>query len=194
MICSSFKKSETAIEKLADKLPDYDYIISERAGRSSSKEQYAIFYNNRTKVISSYDYTPEFQDEFERPPFRAMFMVSNWSFSLYTIHLDPDDVFNELTELESIVGTDPHDVIIIGDLNADGSYYDENDIHHFPTWKWAITNDMDTTVAASDYSYDGMIINAAAENNLLSVGIMDDVTSDQSDHYLIYGIFNTQIQ
>ena len=143
-------------------------------------------------MVSSYDYTPEFQDMFERPPLRAMCTVGNWSFTLYTIHLDPDAVSDELTELESIVGTSVADVIIIGDLNADGSYYDEDHIRQFTNWEWIITNDMDTTVAASDNTYDRILINAAAENNLISVGIMNDVTSDQSDHYLIYGVFDTQ--
>ena len=49
---------------------------------------------------------------------------------------------------------------------------------------------MDTTVAKSNNAYDRIIINDATENNFISVGIMNDVTASQSDHYLIYAMFN----
>ncbi|HEC95113.1 MAG TPA: hypothetical protein ENI45_04010 [Thermoplasmatales archaeon] len=180
----------TALEKFADKLSGYSYIVSERAGRTSSKEQYAIFYNNRTTLISVHDWTTEKQEEFERPPLQATFRVNNWTFTLYTIHTKPSNVSVELSNLEELVGSPEQDTLILGDLNADGSYYDEDNIQHFTSWHWIITNDMDTTVAASDNTYDRIIINNATMNNYLSVGIMDDVTKDQSDHYLVYAIFN----
>lgn len=185
--------SGTAIVALANKLSQYSYIISTRAGTTSYKEQYAIFYNSRATKVSQYDWTPEKQDEFERPPFQATFTVNNWTFTLYTIHAKPDYVPSELSNLETIVSDPDGDTVIIGDLNADGSYYDETNIMHFTTWNWAITNDMDTTVASSDNTYDRIIINTATNNNFLSAGIMNDVTSDQSDHYLVYAVFDTHI-
>jgi len=184
-------KSGEAIKALASRLPAYNYVLSERAGRSSVKEQYAVFYNSRATLVSTHDYTPAEQDDFERPPYRATFTVNNWTFTLYTIHVDPDVVPTELSNLETIVGSPTEDTIVIGDLNADGSYYDEKNRVHFTTWNWVITNDMDTTAAASDNTYDRIIINTAATNNFLSAGVMDDVTSDQSDHYLVYAVFNT---
>jgi hypothetical protein len=36
----------------------------------------------------------------------------------------------------------------------------------------------DTTVATNSYAYDHIIMNTAAENNFVSIGIMDDVQSD----------------
>ena len=184
--------SGTAIKQLADKLPAYDYIISKRAGRSTSKEQYAIFYNNRSRIVNQSDWTNEKQNEFERPPFQATFSVQNWTFTLYTIHTKPIDVSNELTYLENLTGASKNDTIILGDLNADGSYYDENNIVHFTSWKWVITNNMDTTVAASNNTYDRIIINNATVNNYLNAGVMSNVTKDQSDHYLVYAIFNPE--
>ena len=56
-----------------------------------------------------------------------------------------------------------------------------------------ITNDMDTTVAASDNTYDRVVINDDTENNFISAGVMDDVVSSQSDHYLVYGVFNPDV-
>lgn len=63
-------KSGDAIEALASRLPAYDYVLSERAGRSTVKEQYAVFYNSRASLVSTHDYTPAEQEDFERPPYR----------------------------------------------------------------------------------------------------------------------------
>ena len=183
-------KSGTSIVKLAEKLPAYNYIISERAGRTSSKEQYAIFYNNRATLINQHDWTPEKQNKFERPPLEATFTVANWTFTIYTIHTKPDDVYNEFTNLENLIGEPEEDIIILGDLNADGSYYDEDNIAHFTDWNWIITNDVDTTVAISNNTYDRIIISDAAMNNYISKGVMNDVTKDESDHYLVYAVFD----
>lgn len=183
-------KAGTAIQRLASYLPMYDYIVSERAGTTSCKEQYAIFYNSEATLMSQHDYTPSYQYDFERPPFQATFTAYNWTFTLYTIHTKPDNVPEELTNLENIVGNPNEDTIILGDLNADGDYYDEDYLQHFISWSWVITNDMDTTVAPSDNTYDRIIINDETYNNYLATGIMDDVTRDQSDHYLVYGVFD----
>jgi len=183
-------KSGTAIQELAAKLPAYHYIISDRAGTTSSKEQYAVFYNARATLISYHDWTTETQSEFERPPLQVKFTADKWTFTIYTIHTKPDDVTNELINLENLIGASQSDVLIMGDLNADGSYYDENNAAQFSNWEWVITNDMDTTVAASNNTYDRIIINTNAENNFLNAGTMKDVTKKESDHYLIYGVFD----
>ena len=185
-------KSGEAIQKLADKMIGYNYIISERAGKTSSKEQYAIFYNYKVTLVDYYDWTPWLQNEFERPPLQATFSVQNWTFTIYTIHTKPSDVYNELTNLENLIGNPDSDTIIIGDLNADGSYYDEDNIQHFTDWHWVITNDVDTTVGKSDNTYDRIIINDYAYNNYLYAGVMDDVTKEQSDHYLVYAVFTAE--
>ena len=184
--------SGEAIQTLGQRFPDYQYIISNRAGQSSSKEQYAVFYNSQANLIDSYDYQSDYQVEMQRPPLKITFSSNNWTFTLYTIHTQPNNVACELSVLESIVGNTTGDSIILGDLNADGSYYDEDNIKHFTDWTWVVTNDIDTTVAESDNTYDRIIINDETENNFISFGIMDDVIKDQSDHYLVYGYFNNE--
>ena len=184
--------SRSAIEILAEKFPEYQYIISDRSGQSSSKEQYAVFYNDKITLIDSYDYQDEYQQEMQRPPLKATFISYNWSFTLYTIHTQPENVPGELTVLEAIVGNPLGDTIILGDLNADGSYYNEDDIEHFTDWNWVVSNDIDTTVATSYNTYDRIIINDATDNNFISVGVMDNVTKDQSDHYLVYATFTNE--
>ncbi len=128
-----------------------------------------------------------------KSPLKITFTSNNWTFTIYTIHIQPDNVAGELSILETIVGEPSVDTIILGDFNADGDYYDEENIIHFTDWIWSISNDLDTTVAASDNTYDRIIFNDATENNYYSMGVMDDVTKDQSDHYLVYAIFNTEV-
>lgn len=185
--------SGTAITRFANRYPNHTYIISERAGQSSSKEQYAIFYKDSIQILSTHDHTSQYQQVMQRPPIEVCFQINNWTFTLFTIHTQPDNVAGELSVLQKIVGETSMDTIIIGDLNADGSYYDEDDIEHFTNWSWVVTNNMDTTVATSDNTYDRIILNDDAINNFISVGIMDTVTFDISDHYLVYAIFDSSI-
>jgi hypothetical protein len=64
----------------------------------------------------------------------ATFKVNSWMFTLVTIHTKPSDVSNELTNLETLVGIPQGDTIILGDLNADGDYYNNDIIQHFLDW------------------------------------------------------------
>ena len=185
--------SGTAIETLAEEFPEHQYIISNRAGQSSSMEQYAVFYNDRATLVDSYDYQAEYQEDMQRPPLKVTFISNNWTFTLYTIHTQPDNVPGELSVLETIVGNPTGDTILLGDLNANGSYYDEENIIHFTDWSWVITNELDTTVAFSDNTYDRIIINDATGNNFINSGVMEDVVSSQSDHYLVYAVFNPEV-
>lgn len=179
-----------AIQSVAAKLPTYQYMVSNPAGRGSSKEQYAIFYTREVELLNSTDWTETAQDDFERPPLEATFKVKNWTFTLCTIHIKMTNVPQELTNLENLIGYPSKDTILLGDMNADGKYYYEGEIHHFFRWHWLITSGMDTTVAKSSHAYDRIIINDATENNFISIDIMKDVNRSQTDHYLISAMFN----
>lgn len=184
-------KSEMAVKYLAVKLPGYEYILSQRAGSTQVKEQYAVFY--RYDVVSVEvvkDYTFTWQDFMERPPIMLTFDYKGWEFNVYTMHTDPDTVGSDLMYFEEIVDVPGvSDRIILGDLNADGSYYDEDNIIHFDDWNWVIGNHVDTTVAVNDYTYDRILVNDDCMDNFVRSGVMDDVVSGQSDHYLVYGVF-----
>lgn len=182
--------SANVIESLAKKLPSYNYLMSKPAGQGSSKEQYAIFYKYTIELLKVIDWTEKEQNNFERPPLEATLKIKNWTFTLYTIHIKTNNVAQELNNLEDLIDNTTQDTIIIGDLNADGDNYNNGIIKNFLDWHWLITSDMDTTVAKSSNAYDRIIINNSTENNLISFGIMNDVNSSQSDHYLIYAIFN----
>ena len=184
--------SGTAIETFAELFHNHTHIISKRAGKTSSKEQYAIFYNEKLTLLDYDDFTDEYQAEINRPPLQATFKCNNLTFTIFTIHTDPDDVYNELSTFEEITSTSSIDSIIMGDLNADGTYYDESNKNHFLNWYWILPDYIDTTVASSDNTYDRIIINEKMKNNIISYGVMDNVTQSQSDHYMIYATINTE--
>ena len=179
-------KAGSAIIKLQDGVnldgSKYNLIVSERLGRTSSKEQYAFLYDsNKIELLpNSYIYDDdvdedgvndiddsENDDQFEREPFIAHFKVKNGvlDFVLINNHIKPDDAEIEISLLPHVVSTvskyiDETDILIVGDLNADGSYFDEeNYLSIFPddTYIWMIPNSVDNTVAKSDNTYDRII-------------------------------------
>jgi hypothetical protein len=184
-------KGGGVIKKLTDETPEYGHVFSERAGTSISKEQYGVFFlKEKVVLLGVYDYTMEQQGNISRPPLQVSFKSRDWYFDIFTLHADPDEVPSDLYYTEKIIGKPEIDTILIGDLNADGVYYDEDDIQHFVDWYWVLPNSVDTTVASSNNTYDRIIVNRPCKNNFVSYGVMSDVTSGQSDHYLIYGIFD----
>jgi hypothetical protein len=81
------------------------------------------------------------------------------------IHTKPDDAEAEIGYLPDVIADatgrlGESDVILLGDFNADRSYYDESSYStDFPAsdFIWLIPNTLDTTVAASDNTYDRIV-------------------------------------
>jgi len=111
----------------------YDYAIGPRLGRSNSKEQYAFVFDTQTIEIDRYQlYTVDDPDDLlHREPLVGWFRARGpapehaFTFSLATIHTDPDEVNQELDVLDDVffkVRDDTRrsedDVILLGDLNA----------------------------------------------------------------------------
>jgi hypothetical protein len=94
-------------------------------------------------------------------------------------------VASELKTLESVVNSSG-DVMILGDLNADCSYYSPAKSPEFDSWFWAIKDNEDTTVASTDCAYDRIILNMQAKDQFIDYGIDKNVTADVSDHYLVW--------
>jgi len=178
--------SETAFAKLCSMLQNYSCKSSSRAGRSSSKEQYGIIYKNGINLTQFKDYNPDSNDWWERPPIKVSFNTNGYELTAYNIHTKPDDVQKELYYLEQVV-PDNGNVIILGDLNADCSYYNNDKETEFDEWNWFIKDDEDTTVSATDCAYDRIIINTDANQEFSSYGIdKKQITSSVSDHYLVW--------
>ena len=151
---------------------------------------------------------------FEREPFICYFRVkgADFDFVLVNIHTKPDDATAEIEYLDDVMADaqthlgDP-DIICLGDFNADGSYYNE-DMYPvvFPSdeYLWLIGNDLDTTVAASDNTYDRIVTthesdeDFAGEVGVLRFDIIYDFSSptlepnDVSDHFPVWAQFYTE--
>ncbi|CAF1568616.1 unnamed protein product [Adineta steineri] len=89
----------------------YTMTLSERAGRSNTKEQYIFFNRESTsglEVVDAYIH-PDTEDNFERPPFIGTFKVKkpgNSGVKLFTImdvHLRPDGAYTELLAMRYVI-------------------------------------------------------------------------------------------
>lgn len=204
---TAIKALEVAVDALGE---NYDYLLGPRLGRTSSKEQYAFMYRVSTiKPGESYTYQEVGEDVLHREPFIAQFSTKhgNFDFVLITSHVDPDDVDQELAVLPQIIAEAQNkfpnetDMMILGDLNADCGYFDENQqiaLRNPDKYKWLILNDMDTNVAGGSCAYDRMIITNSMNAYFTgdaSVFRFDEIyeldcePKKVSDHYPIYGVF-----
>ncbi len=204
------------MEKVDKKNPSYAYVISERLGRTSSKEQYAYIYNTAKVNLSSTPQTypePSGTDPFHREPFIASFSSTEGSFiaTFATIHTDPDEAEEEIDALTDVADycTEilPEDemVILMGDFNADCSYFDEDDASsplRSGEYSWLIGNDLDTTTKSTDCTYDRIVVLGDYQKYYTGdAGVIrfdelydldQDLTEDVSDHYPVYAKFYTE--
>ena len=156
--------------------PQYEYVVSERLGRTTSKEQYAYIYNTQTiqQIGSPYTY-PDSNDLFQREPYVSEFKAKNGNFDfvLITIHTDPDTATQEINDMPEVVEDAKSkyqgegDFIVMGDLNADCSYFNENSQSPLrrADYYWVINNSLDTTTKSTDCTYDRIIITTPAKTD-----------------------------
>lgn len=203
--------SQTALPELVDLVnsdgSEYDYVVSERLGRTTSKEQYAYVYNTHTIAINgAYVYPePNGTDPFHREPYIASIeaLQGNYDANLIVIHTDPDEATEEINGLDDVLSyvqsqnPDEGDFIIMGDLNADGSYFDEDGTSDLDAYDWIIDDSQDTTTKSTDYTYDRIILtddsDLTGESGVfrydLAYGLDEELTTDVSDHYPVYAEF-----
>jgi len=179
-------KDGEAFEELCGMLEGYNCKVSSRAGRSSSKEQYGVIYNNTIQIKESKDFNPDEEDRWERPPIKITFNIEGYELTTYNLHAKPSDVPAELDYLEKLI-EDKNNIIILGDLNADCTYYDNSAQDDFDSWHWVIKDNEDTTVGKSDCAYDRIIFNDNAYEEYYQHGIYTQaINQEVSDHYLVW--------
>lgn len=179
-------KSQTAFPKLCSMLQNYSCELSSRAGRTSSKEQYGIVYKDGITLAALQDYNPDEKDRWERPPIKTLFTFEDYKLIIYNIHIKPDNAQQELEYLEQAIPNQGN-TIVLGDLNADCSYYNPEKQTEFDSWNWIVKDSDDTTVASSSCAYDRIILNNDAEKEIKDYGIdKNQITKDISDHYLVW--------
>ncbi|CAF0742916.1 unnamed protein product [Adineta steineri] len=104
-----------ALNKISKSKP-YTMTLSERVGRTSTKEQYIFFNRESTSGVKLIDYYlyNDVQDYFERPPFIGTFEVTKPGssgvryFTIMDVHLRPDSAYQELLDMRRVI----HDFIL----------------------------------------------------------------------------------
>jgi len=119
---------------------------------------------------------PDGTDPFHREPYIASFRAVNGNFdaTFIVIHTNPDEATDEINGLGAVVEyaqstyPDEADFIVLGDLNADGAYFDEAGTSTISgsEYYWVIGDSVDTTTKSTDYTYDRIIITDSAVSDL----------------------------
>ncbi|XP_070537125.1 deoxyribonuclease-1-like [Ptychodera flava] len=155
----------------------YSMVISERLGRTSSKEEYCFFYRHgKVSVVDSYHYDDGYPDDgasdtFEREPFIVRFSSPTTvveDFAIAAIHVKPDDAVAENDALADVYDDivsrwNLRDVLIAGDLNADCNYVGKGDwsdirLRTQSRFTWLIGDNADTTVSSTNCAYDRLVV------------------------------------
>jgi endonuclease/exonuclease/phosphatase family metal-dependent hydrolase len=164
--------------------PKYGYVLGPREGRTSSKEQYWVIYDTSKLEVKDSATFDDRDDRFQRSPMAVYFQTRDkLDFILINNHIQPSDAAEEIGVLTEVIAYfqdkwNEKDVMVVGDFNADGSYYNEKDlINVFPESDYLIilTNEYDTTVAGAEDSttYDRFIItNTAREDYTGNFGVV----------------------
>lgn len=170
----------TAYLSICNKIPvNYKCIISDRTGRTTSKEAYLIIYDETKIMYQNSLLLNDPNDIFERDVFEFRFVFNNTPLSLVSTHVKPDDAEAEINELINIYNAYGDDVIIAGDLNSDCTYFDEDSVD---TSYWYPKNNADTTVKSTHCTYDRFL----TSENVLDYGIIEGINEETSDHYPIW--------
>eukprot|EP00013_Stygamoeba_regulata_P022399 CAMPEP_0177650448 /NCGR_PEP_ID=MMETSP0447-20121125/11949_1 /TAXON_ID=0 /ORGANISM="Stygamoeba regulata, Strain BSH-02190019" /LENGTH=332 /DNA_ID=CAMNT_0019153321 /DNA_START=122 /DNA_END=1120 /DNA_ORIENTATION=- len=201
--------SDTAIHELLEKVNyrlrnKYSLLLSERLGRTDSKEQYAYLYKEASLKPIQVKQWDDRSDNFERPPYIVKWDADGLAFITVGCHIKPDHAYEELQSMYDVwlsvrksLGSDAG--LIMGDFNADCGYlsnrkYESLDLVRKPGYKWLIDKGEDTTTGSSDCAYDRFVVTEALENAARSPGIFhfdtayklsSAMTAEVSDHYPI---------
>ncbi|MDY0267242.1 MAG: endonuclease/exonuclease/phosphatase family protein [Methanimicrococcus sp.] len=217
--------SGTSLPKLIDQINNgtdengnaynFDYVVSDRLGRSTSKEQYAYIYNADTVFVASEPLVypePDGTDPFEREPYMVTFRTHTGDFDalFILIHTKPDDAKNEIDELDTVISyaktiyKGQENYVVMGDFNADGSYFNESGPSKMKSedYIWLIGNDEITTTKSKN-TYDRIVITKSLApyftntsgvfNYSAEYGLNETQTHDVSDHYPVYAEFWTAV-
>lgn len=183
-------------------LAEHTYIISERVGRTSYKEQYAYYYKPSTVQLVRSELYPDIYDLFEREPFVAVFqLIGGEDLIIIQCHIKPEDAEKEIKYLEFVVDyyktryPNETDIILLGDFNADCSYYVDSG-QHLKDFKWLVPSGYDTTVGTTNCAYDRILVSQSLMDNVIGSAVVDrfdqtyNLSQDEakkiSDHYPVY--------
>jgi len=153
----------------------YNYVLSERLGRSNSKEQYGVLYNEELIKLEKTIQYNDVNNWFERPPYTFVFTLKtadaalkSTQFAILGCHVKPTDAVNEISHLRDVFDSFKgekfyNNQMIMGDLNAGCSYVSKTKMQTITLrtdtrFSWLIPDSADTTVASGDCPYDRFIV------------------------------------
>ncbi|CAH8521633.1 unnamed protein product [Schistosoma rodhaini] len=206
---------DTSFKHLVNELNEYaggiyKSILSEKLGRTRSKEQYGLIYRPTLFTIGEMVTFLHQKNLFERPPMAVQIFMKHSAiniFGLIVIHLDPDSVVQEANQLYTSVKEvmkmwNIQNLIILGDMNADCGYLSKKKMSQLHLRKdteftWAIPDKHDTTLGKGDCAYDRIIIHGKQLKQAIKPGstkayqfpielnISNQLAKQVSDHYPI---------
>ncbi len=180
----------------------WDYKISERLGRTSSKEQYALVYRKESIVVDSVYQVPDPYDKLHREPFVCYCRSGSFDFSIINIHTDPDEIPEELNALDDVLLSElkkEKDAILMGDLNAAPAEFDE--LGRIAGVFYVIPNGKTTNVRGTQ-TYDNIVFIGNELREYLRgdvydfksiFGLTQEQALDISDHLPVYAVFRTDM-
>ena len=195
--------TDQSLTTLMAMMPDeYKIVVGPREGRSRSKEQAIYVYDdNILNVNWSFNFEDP-EDVFERSPFVASFTTDDGklTFQILNNHISPSEAEYEIIELAEaateVLTMYEGYTIVVGDLNADGSYYKEENLSSVfgEPFEVVIGNEWNTTIGATNNTYDRIIISDELIWLLDSYGVLyfDDYLPEGleaklvSDHYPVW--------
>jgi endonuclease/exonuclease/phosphatase family metal-dependent hydrolase len=183
----------------------HEMVVGPRMGRSSSKEEYAFYYDTDVVEIIGDPWTyPDPGDRFEREPFLARFRVGTLDFVLINVHIKPDDAVAEIDALDDVhawakAQFGDTDIIVLGNLNADCSYFKEDTQRALLDMNWITPVGFDTTVKDTDCTYDHFVISDSLLDEYtgqvgvyrfdVEYGLTREFSTKVSDHYPLFATF-----
>ncbi|CAH8515567.1 unnamed protein product [Schistosoma margrebowiei] len=207
--------SGTSFKYLVNELNEYTggiykSILSEKLGRTNSKEQYGLIYKPALFRIGEMVIFSHQKNLFERPPMAVQIYMKHSAvnmFGLIVVHLDPDSVVQEANQLyafakEVMKMWKTQNLIILGDMNADCGYLSKKKMLQLHLRKdtefiWAIPDKYDTTLGKGDCAYDRIILHGKQMKQAIKPGstkayqfpnelkISNQLAKQVSDHYPI---------
>lgn len=167
--------AERVMAAYADRL---NSIVSPASYAYVRANQFAILYRaDLFELVSWGSYSGG--ETFAYPPLAAYLRVRGapLDFVIVSVHVRPSEAKSEIAALRVAAGElaarfSESDVILLGDFNADGAYYDEGTgafLSGFPEGDFftVVPNDADTTVGEDSYAYDRMELSAAMSEDWL---------------------------
>ncbi|KAG5274209.1 hypothetical protein AALO_G00133530 [Alosa alosa] len=155
---------------------EYNFVISDRLGRKSYKEQYAFIYRKRLVSVRDVYQYPDLQtgdeDVFAREPFVVWFSSPRTEvkdFVIIPIHTVPEAAVREIDELFDVFEEvqqrwTSENFIIMGDFNAACGYVPKSQWNNIrlrsdSSFLWLTDDSVDTTVKQStNCAYDRVVL------------------------------------